>query len=627
MNISSLFHNGGATGISGFFSAYGSFGAVDGCDRDVAAIQETATGFTADYDSFTAACVCETLENGVVSRQDTFTAKKDLTLNRYTSRLCLEGGEYEVYTQHNYWQTESTGGWQPLVTGVTATNWGIRTTDGAAPMMALRNKGNGKILVLHLLPNAQWQITAYRAPLGGPCDVVIVEAGISDKGLSLPVAAGETVEMPRLFLFEAQSQRDLDAWKLHTVYNRLYPRKALPVLYNTWLMRFDTIDVDHILRQVDTAADIGVELFLIDAGWFGVTDNWGADIGNWTENKVGGFGGRLSEVGDYVRRKGMGFGMWLEPERALTGTPIYKEHPEYFRLGSGDNAFLDFANPAARRYITDVALRLIETYQLAFMKFDFNAPLAYDETGCGFYPYFKGVRAFITELREKHPDLYLTNCASGGYRVELANGMYYDSVWPSDNQSPIDMVRIFKDTALRLPPCHLEKWDVRRFVDGIPQYGNKELRSLPLSCHGATWEEVRNVRADYTYGFLTGGPIGFSTDIAAYPAEEQQALTAHVRQFKADRDFYKTATLRILHEAPGITALQYAAPDLSRVMIQIFTDIPHQETLTVYPVLDETKRYRLEGETLSGATLADNGIQKRIFNIDCTTVELTEEES
>ena len=611
----------GATGISGFFAAYGSFGVVDGADRDVEKTTVCENGMSAEYEAFTAVCALDKLENSVISRRDSFTAKRDLTLNRYVSRFCLEGGDYDVYSQFSGWQTESLGGWQPLVTGVEIANLGVRAVEGAAPMVALRNRGNGRILVLHLLPNAQWKISITKYPLSGKNSVVVIDAGINDRGLNMKVAAGETIDMPQLLLFEAKSALDLDAWKLHAVCDRFWPRRELPVIYNTWLLNFDTIDVDDILRQADCAAELGVELFLIDAGWFGFSGDWGRDIGNWTENRNGGFFGRVKEVSERVRSLGMRFGMWLEPERALTSTEAFKSHPAYYKLGSNGNAFLDFANEKARRYITDIALNLIETYQLGFMKFDFNATLAYDDTGDGFYRYIRGARQFVAEIREKHPDIYITNCASGGYRMELANGAYCDSFWPSDNQSPLYGLRIVKDTAKRLPPCHMERWDVRRFLGGLPEYGNRELVSQPLSCNGATWDNVLNVKPRYTHAFLTGGPIGFSTDIAGYPEAEKRALKEHIRRFKEDRDFYMHARMRILYDSEDITAIEYSDAAFDRIIVQVFTNILHQASVTVYPAVDVSRVYRCENREITGGELDENGFTVSVQDIDCLTVE------
>ena len=622
MNIKKMLtENAHLTGVSGFFCAYGSFGVADGSDTDLAKAVESEMGFSAEYDKFSVKCELKEYENGVYSRNDYFTAKEDLVLNCYNSRFYLENGDYEVYTQFSSWQNESMGSWQDLVTGIEVSNHGIRTTHSATPMLAVHNKGNGKIYVFHLLPNAKWKIKISRVAITDRNNGVIIETGINEKGLNMKVKKGETIEMPQLFVFEAKSKIDLDAWKLHIVYNRLHPRKNLPVLYNSWLLKFDQIDVEDILRQADTAADIGVEQFLIDAGWFGSTENWGNEIGNWEENLVGGFHGRLMEVAEHVRSKGMKFGMWLEPERALKCTKAYENHPEYYREGNDGYVFLDFANDEAREYITNITLGLIEKYKLGFMKFDFNASLSFDSDGDGFYRYLKGAKQFVADVRAKFPDLYITNCASGGTRMDLYQQTIYDSIWYSDNQSPIAGIRIVKDTALRLPPCHLEKWDVRRYLGGVPKYACKELVSLPVSCHNATWDSVCSVTPEYTHAFLTGSPIGFSTDIASYPEEERKALKEHIAQFKRDREFYKNATLRIIHDAKGITVLQYSDTELNRAIIQVFTDVALQYRFTFYPVLSENKTYIFEGKEYTAKELYENGIEICIADIDCKTFE------
>ncbi len=610
------------TGVSGFFSAYGDFGIIDGADCDVDKIERKSNGYVSDYDDFTVTCEYEEFEHGVVMRKDTFLAKCDLTLNRYTTRFLFEGGEYDIYTQYSSWQHESKGGWQPLVTSVEASNLGIRATEGATPMMAIKNRANGKIFVFHLLPNCAWSMKVSKLPISGKNDVVVLETGINDKGLSLSCEKDEAIQMPTILFYETEQVKDFDAWKLHTVYNKLYPRRKLPVIYNTWLLNFDQIDIDLIKKQVDMAADFGVEMFLIDAGWFGTTDNWETAIGVWQENTNFGFKGRLIEVADYIRSKGIKFGLWLEPERALTCTDVYKTHPEYFMVGSNGSAFLNFANKEAYTYILNTVFGLIEKYGIEWIKFDFNAPLAYDKSGDGFYRYFEGMRNFIGAIRAKYPDIYLSNCASGGARMDLTHCMLFDSIWSSDNQSPIGGFKIFVDTALRMPPSHIEKWDVRKFSHGFLKYGNKDRITIPLSCNGATWGSVLNVESNYTHTFMTGGPIGFSTDIFDYPEEEKKLLKEHVAKFKQDRDFYKDATMRILHNGENITVIQYSDTDLKRAIVQVFCQIVHQGKITVYPVLNGDLTYSVDGKTFTGKEIMQNGISIETEDLQAFTLDI-----
>lgn len=610
------------TGISGFFSAYGDFGIVDGADYDIEKIETIPNGYSLNHNAFTATCEYKEYENGVIMRKDIFLAKKDLVLNRYKTRFVLEGGEYEVYTQYSSWMNESKGAWQPLVTSIEVANVGIRSTEGATPMMAIKNKANGKIFVFHLLPNAAWSMKVSRLPISGKCDAIVLETGINDKGLSLCCKKDETLEMPSILFYQTENTKDFDAWKLHTIFNRLYPRRQLPVVYNTWLLNFDQIDIELIKKQVDTASDFGVEMFLVDAGWFGTTDNWETAIGDWEENIQFGFKGRLLELADYIRSRGMKFGLWIEAERALVGTKIYKTHPEYFITGSKGSAFLDFANKDAYTYILNTVLGLIDKYGIEWIKFDFNASLAYDPSGNGFYKYFKGMQSFIKEIREKHPNIYLTNCASGGTRMDLTNCMLFDSVWSSDNQSPIDGFRIFVDTSLRMPPCNIEKWDVRKFSEGFIKYAHKERVTLPISCHGGTWESVINVQSNYTHTFLTGGPIGFSADIASYPEDEKKLLTMHIAEYKKNREFYKNANLRILHRGETVTAIQYSDTELNRVVIQIFCKILNQKFVTVYPVLNKDMLYCINGKEIAGYEIAEKGLQIDLQDLQGLTIDI-----
>ncbi len=614
--------SGAFTGLTGFFSAYGSFGIVDGKDDDISRIASTQTGYRAQYEDFCATCDYQEYEHGVYLRTDRLVAQSDFVLNRYMSRFLLEGGEYEVYTQYSSWQNESRGGWQPLVTSIEVSNLGIRSTEGGVPMMAIRNKGNGRILVLHLVPNSQWVIRASRYPKGNKNDCIVVEAGFNDKGLAMGIHAGENLEMGKMYLYETTNMLDLDAWRLHKVLLEVYPRKDLPVIYNTWLCNFDTISVELLQQQADTAAELGIEYFLVDAGWFGESCSWEDSIGQWTERSDGRLQGRLAEVSQYVRSVGLKFGMWLEPERALTKVDAFKTHPEYYLLGNGGSAFLNFANDEARAYIFDIICGLIDKYHVSYMKFDFNAPLAFDETGSAFYRYVAGQRKLIAQLRQRYPQLYLTNCASGGNRMDIGQLGYFDSVWYSDNQSPVEGIRMIKDIAKHYPPCTLERWDVRRFCGGFPKYKSETPVTLALSCSNATWDGIVAVDPSFTHGFLTGGVMGFSADIAQYPQEEKAALKQLIASYKEDREFYKTAVLRTLHDGNRITAFQYSDPALTRIEIQVFCTELFQNRLTVYPAVKKTDSYCLNDLCIEGRELLETGLQIEVSDNRCFTLSL-----
>ncbi len=598
------------TGLSGFFSAYGSFGVIDGRLNEVEKTVQTENGFEAVYNGFKIMGKYKKFENDVWQRYDFFENISDekIIINQYTSRFLIEGGEYEVYTQYSSWQHESLGGWQDLVTGIEVYNAGLRTTDGGAPIIALRNKGNERIFVFHLIPNAQWIIKVTKLPIAGKADAVLIEMGINNRGLNLVCNPGERIEMPQIFAYEAKSIIDLDAWKMHIIYNKLYPRRELPVIYNTWLLDFDNINIDEIYRQIDCASELGIEVFAIDAGWFGLNGMWDKNIGNWVENKFGGFYGRLSEVSDYVRSKGLRFGLWLEGERALENAENVKKHPEQYIKGNNGSEFLDYSKAEARQYIFETICTLVDKYNIEYMKFDFNDELCYDVSGNGFYRYFQGYKEVISQVRARYPHIYITNCAGGGTRMDMGQNIVFDSVWISDNHSPIDALRIFKDTAKRLPPCNMEKWDARIYCHGFPEYGSEDHISMPISCDGSDWSRVICVNESFTHTYLTGGVMGFSSNIADFPEYEKINLKEIIRKYKNDRNFYKNAVMRILYDIADVLVLQYSDSECKNNIIQVFCKNLSITEVTFYPELIKDRIYICNDTEYNSNDLISNGM-------------------
>ena len=593
-------------GVSGLFFACGSFGVVDG-DVDYVYTEEHGVKKYMYADKNIQLCAEFTeYPNGVVIRRDYFTnlTQETIVLHRLVSRFRLKGNQYQAYTQFNGWQHESDGAWQKLVTEVVVASRGIRTCDGATPMLALCDEYSGKSTVFHLMPNCQWKMSAKKVPIYSDRETVVVETGFHDEGLRMEVYAGEKIALPAIIFYQADNKIDLDAYKLHEVYNQLYPRKRTPVLYNSWLYCFDYLDIDGLISQVDAAADLGVEAFMIDAGWFGEGEGWSERVGDWTENLTGGPNGRLIEIADRVRQNGMIFGLWFEPERAGIKSKVLKQYPEYYI----ENRFFDFTNAKAREYMIKSISTQIDKYGIGWLKFDFNDTIPYDKTGCAFYRYLQGQKLFVKEIQEKYPDIYITNCASGGYRMEMEQGSFTDSFWLSDNQGPYEGLRIVKDTIKRMPSALIERWCVQKYCEGFLQYGQQEKIGRMLYCNNATWEQLITVTDNYAKAFMTGGPIGFSCDIANLPQCYKDFWKKAIAEFKKDRELYAQGTARILVDSDGITVIEYADKHLKECILQLFTQKTHATDMVIYPVVNEFMDYEWDGVRLRGMDIKEHGI-------------------
>ena len=623
MRIDNYLNFSGKVGFSGLFFTCGDFGIVDGdtayerFEKDKKTVFEAQNGkikLRAEFECVGDLCIrrdsLENISGGAIE------------INDLVSRFCLDGNDYDVYTQYSAWQHESSGAWQRLTTQIRAEACGMRGCDGAAPIMGFSNLITGKNTVFHLLPNAKWQMTAKKFPRNEK-EMVVFEAGFCDTGLRFCVNSGEKIYLPEIIFFSAESRTDLDAYKLHRYFNRAYPRRALPVLYNSWLYCFDDLDIDALKAQADAAAEMGFEAFMIDAGWFGEGEcGWGDSVGDWSENLTGGPRGRLLELSEHVRDRSMTFGLWFEPERASAKSRAVAAHPDYY-IPAGKQFLLDFSKPEAVEFITEVIAGQIEKYRIGWVKFDFNASIPVDPSGSGFYRYLQGQRRFVEELKRRFPSLYITNCASGGYRMELYQAQFTDSFWLSDNQGPLGGLDIVKGTLKRMPSACIERWNVQKYADGFPKYGHKEKVGVMFNCNNATWDSIVAVDCSFVEAFLTGGVVGFSCDIAAFPEQYRESWKQFISEYKTDRDFYINAAARILADTEPLTVIEYFDVEYDRCEVQIFTKVCYAENLTVYPEVDISAEYILDGELLDGRDIAENGILvDKLRNNRCRTLSL-----
>ena len=618
MTRRSLYNFENRPGISDIYTLAGSRGVHDGQN---ATTKEMEDGFIATGEGYTLTATVEE-RGGVMMRTDTLknTADTPLGIQRYACRFAFPGAAFDVYTQKSHGQHESRGAWQPLVTEVTATAGGMFTTTDAAPILAVYDRISRRGVVFHLLPCHAWQMrAALRAGSYGGAIFTVVEIALYDPAPRLFLSPGEELSFSPVVFYEFSDRESLNCERLHAFMQAKYPRRPLPVLYNTWLGFFDRISMEKLLPEVAEAAAIGCEYFTVDAGWFGEGElSWGSAIGAWQENRTGGLGGRMAELADAVRRAGMKFGLWLEPERALAKTAIVREHPEYFLdTPLGSSYFLDFSNPEARRYITELTLLLVRTYGIRLLKFDFNASLPNDPKGRAFLDYHRGYRAYLSDLRAACPDLYLECCAGGGHRMDLANYTLFDGFWFTDNQSPYDGLAILSGTVRRLPPAAIERWGVMREAEGFLSYGKEEPIPRLLATDDSTWRGIVSTSADYMCGFFSGGSPAFSCRLGGLSAETKATFRTFIEAFRKDRAFWSGASCRILCDTDGVLCLQYEYAGSIRLVF--YTAKPENPVITVYPVIEE-RAYTVNGTTRTYASLQEEGVTVTLQKQSSATV-------
>ncbi|MBQ8039702.1 MAG: alpha-galactosidase, partial [Lachnospiraceae bacterium] len=375
-----------STRAEDFWKIYGSFGHVRGV------VEEKASCISISNEEYYICSEYTEAENGVISRKGKIknTSAHTISINCLASKFLLDGGEYEVYTQRNTWQNESSGGWQPVITAVSAESLGVRNAYGAVPFFAVWNHQTGRGIAFHIMTRLPWRFEVKNVPSWGEANNLEIEIGVNNCNFSAELASEEELELPEILFYEFRNKLDLDCYKLHNYMHKIYPRKEVPVMYNTWLYKFEKIDYENVASQIKRAKELGIEYFVIDAAWYGQGEMW-ACRGDWYENKKEAFCGRMSELSELVRENGMKFGFWLEIETAGWASKMLEMHRDYYftyDIQVNEQYFFDFSNPKACEYMFKTISGLVEQYQAKYIKFDFNQDLKLDTYQKAFMDYF-----------------------------------------------------------------------------------------------------------------------------------------------------------------------------------------------------------------------------------------------
>jgi alpha-galactosidase len=365
------------------------------------------------------------------------------------------------------------------------------------------------------------------------------------------------------------------------------------------------------LAQLAATKVIGCEVFTVDAGWYGIGEGpWHSLVGDWREKQEGAFRGNMSAFADKVRASGLGFGLWVEPERNHADAPVVKAHPDWFLPGLGGFFYPDLSQPEAYHYILVELSRLIETYQLVWMKIDFNFELGTRRDQ--FHGYFECWYRLLDELREKYPNTFFEGCASGGMRLDLNTLAHLDGHFLSDTVNPIDILRISQSAMLRLPPGRLTKWAVLR------AHGDQT-----LTPSGGDWDNAILADVDFVCRAALHGTFGISGDLAGLPEKTRTRLRRHVDLFKEWREFIRGAAAHLLSpvqsidDRSGWVAFQLqnpTMPEAALVFVYRLLDGRSQMTFHLRD-LDTAKTYTVTEIDTSETSQPISGLNLQAFGL------------
>ena len=425
---------------------------------------------------------------------------------------------------------------------------GPRSTWSEIPWFCLSNDATNEGFFVGLQYAGRWS-----ARFGGGDSIA---ASFAQIGITSELAADQRWTTPRTFI--GVYQGDLD--QASAVQYRFYRTMISPPLqhdfpwvqYNTWFSYACNFDAQTLRKEVDIAADLGVELFYIDAGWWAwnprLGDNFSSGLGIWTENAEK-FPDGLRAFADYVRASDMRFGMWVEPERVdvrTVTTATWKE--EWLAVHDGayvrahwpadtETAWLCYGHPETQAWAIGWISEMIEAYEVAWLKWDSNywgvctSPEHMHGVGDGEQYQLAGVLAVMQELRRRFPNLIIENCAGGGTRMDFAMAEQTHTAWIDDATEPSHRVRFhLAGATYAYPPEVLNTWVSESTLEDLNH------RSLPRPI----------LQSIFRSRML--GAMGISCRMIDWPIKTRETMREAIQEYKLLRPLLRAG--RIYHLLP-----------------------------------------------------------------------------
>ena len=481
-----------------------------------------------------------------------------------------------------------------------------RSTSLYSPWFALLDKSRGVRYAAQFAYSGNWRMDFERLPATGATPLSGAELTVSlgtvfdfEGALTLPPGASR--ELPQVAFTTSEGDLDDLANQLHR-YQRRYVFPDTPtnnprlVQFNSWYPFPGRMTVQEMMRCADLAAEIGAEVFVLDAGWYNKKD-WSRELGDYEADPVA-FPNGIQELSRHVHSRGMKFGIWVEIENVGAGSRLFQQHPEWLLtlngkpIRRGERSMLDFSKPEVRRWARGVVDRLVRDYQLEWIKIDYNIdigdqfdpPSPAERSGAVLLDHILNYYAWLDEVRAAHPRLVIENCSSGGLRFDLGILSHTHTTWLSDMVSPLPSLQLAYGCTLEFAPEVCNHWMV-----GDTDRGHVDLAKPP-----EWWDFMFRVPMNGQYGISSR--VFDWNDALRKRAAENVALYKRLRPVIMGADVYHLTPPPPNQNPTGWMAIQYVSPDRKRSVVMAYRlgQSPGERTFQLRG-LDPALTYRVSG--------------------------------
>lgn len=462
----------------------------------------------------------------------------DIFITRIMSSVInMDYDGYDVITQYGTWGREGNINRFKLPYG----NHNVASTCGKTsheyqPFIALcshnTDENHGKVYAFHFVYSGNFLAQATR----GFGDSLRVSMGINPSDFTWKLEPGESFEAPEVVHTYTedglgQMSRNLhDQYRSHLIRSP-YLHKKRPVLINNWEATYFNFDTEKLLSIARQASELGIEMLVMDDGWFGKRNNDSCSLGDWYVNEDKLKGG-LPYLVSEVNKLGMKFGIWFEPEMVCPDSDLYRAHPDYAIQVPGRRAGLkrsQYVLDFTRKEVVDAVFKMISdvlnSCNIEYVKWDMNRILCdlgsiglpADRQGELLHRYMLGVYEIQERLITAFPNLLLENCSSGGGRFDPGMLYYSPQIWTSDDTDAMERLVIQEGAAML----------------------------YPLSSMGAHVSDCPNHITGRTVPFETrgyvalAGTFGYELDVTKIPEEDRKMIPKQVEEYHKYNDLVR----------------------------------------------------------------------------------------
>ncbi len=543
------------------------------------------------------------------------TGKEDLYLTKvYSACLDMDNKDFEAISLHGSWARERQIETVPVSHG----KYSVESIRGESshqdhPFLALKTKNadqeNGEVYAMHFVYSGNFKAQVQSDQF----DQVRMTMGINPEDFTWKLKEGESFQAPETVLvYSAQGLGQMtrifhDFYRNHLIRSE-YKNQKRPILINNWEATYFDFDTDKLIAIAKQASALGIEMLVMDDGWFGNRCDDNRALGDWFVNEEKLKGG-LKYLVDEVNKLGMKFGIWFEPEMISPDSDLYRAHPDYAIAIPGrepslcrNQYVLDLTRKEVRDYAYECVAKILRSANIEYVKWDMNRQLSdigslelpADQMGELYHRYVLAVYEMQERMMTEFPHLLLENCSGGGARFDPGMLYYSPQIWCSDDTDAIERLKIQEGTAL----------------------------IYPLSTMGAHVSDCPNhtvgrVTPFETRGYVAlAGTFGYELDVTKIPESDREQIPAQVAMYHKyndlvrEGDYYRIASYAENHYFDCYGVVSKDKKEALYTYVQVLNR-PNYHSRRIYlKGLAAEKYYAIEGEdgTWSGEQLMNAGL-------------------